>query len=108
MAENDRFLSFLGLACRAGRLSLGFESTAVSIRKKESRLILTAQDISAKTLKELNFALRDSTVRPIATSYTMEDFANAVGRNVRIISINDSGFAKNAKRLLNETGEETV
>ncbi|MBP3415428.1 MAG: ribosomal L7Ae/L30e/S12e/Gadd45 family protein [Clostridia bacterium] len=104
---NDKLLSMLGLARRAGKVSMGFDSAVGSAVKKESALILTAKDISPKSLKELKYALEECQVDIFEIPYDIDDLKSAVGKSVRIISVNDSGFAAQVKRLLNAgKGEE--
>lgn len=99
-------LSLLGLMRRAGKLSLGFDAVADSAKTGESCLILTTADISPKTLKELNYKINDK-VSILTISCTQDEIGRAIGKNVRIISINDKGFAQKAKLLTEANdGEE--
>ena len=103
---NNKLLSLLGLMRRAGKLSLGFDAAAESVEAGNSCLILTTADISPKTLKELNYKINNKT-DVLALNCHQEDMQRAIGKAVKIISINDKGFAQKA-RLLMETdnGEE--
>ena len=103
---NNKLLSLLGLMRRAGKLSLGFDAAAESVEAGNSCLILTTADISPKTLKELNYKINNKT-DVIAIRCNQDDMQHAIGKAVKIISINDIGFAQKA-RLLMETdnGEE--
>ena len=103
---NNKLLSLLGLMRRAGKLSLGFDAAADSVESGISRLILTTADISTKTLKELNYKINNKT-DVLALDCRQDDMQRAIGKAVKIISINDKGFAQKA-RLLMETdnGEE--
>ena len=98
---NDRLLSLLGIARKAGRLSLGFDSVCESAAKGEAELILTASDISEGTLDKLRRSVQEK-VRILGTPYSIADIGGALGKSVRIISINDSGFAEKAGELLNK------
>ena len=103
---NNKLLSLLGLMRRAGKLSLGFDAAAESAEAGNSCLILTTADISPKTLKELNYKINNKT-DVLALDCRQDDMQRAIGKAVKIISINDKGFAQKA-RLLMETdnGEE--
>ena len=103
---NNKLLSLLGLMRRAGKLSLGFDAAADSAESGESCLILTTADISPKTLKELNYKINNKT-DVIALNCNQDDIQHAVGKAVKIISINDKGFAQKAKLLMEtNNGEE--
>ena len=103
---NNKLLSLLGLMRRAGKLSLGFDAAADSAECGTSCLILTTADISPKTLKELNYKINNKT-DVIALNCNQDDIQHAVGKAVKIISINDKGFAQKAKLLMEtNNGEE--
>ena len=103
---NNKLLSLLGLMRRAGKLSLGFDAAADSVENGTSCLILTTADISPKTLKELNYKINNKT-DVIALNCNQDDIQHAVGKAVKIISINDKGFAQKAKLLMEtNNGEE--
>lgn len=93
-------MSLLGLMRRAGKLSMGFDASVDSSISGESSLILYTEDISQKTLKELNYKINDNT-DILLLPCTQEELGRAIGKNVRIVSINDTGFAKKAKQLIN-------
>lgn len=96
---NKELLSLLGLMRRAGKLSLGFDAAADSAASGESCLILTTADISPKTLKELNYKINQK-VSIVPLACTQEILGSAIGKNVKIVSINDKGFAQKAKLLM--------
>lgn len=96
---NKELLSLLGLMRRAGKLSLGFDAAAESVQSGESRLILTTADISPKTLKELNYKINEA-VSVLPLGCTQDVLGAAIGKGVKIISINDQGFAQKAKLLM--------
>ena len=103
---NNKLLSLLGLMRRAGKLSLGFDAAADSAESGISRLILTTADISPKTLKELNYKI-NTQIEVIALNGDALELQRAIGKAVKIISINDKGFAQKAKLLMEtNNGEE--
>lgn len=103
----DRVLSLLGLARRAGKVTLGFDAVCSSVGKNESRLILTADDVSDGTMRKLRNRLREQEITIHGMPYGMKEINAAIGKPVRIISINDSGFAGKLIELLDQgNGEE--
>lgn len=103
---NEKVLSLLGLARRAGKLTLGFDPVADSVKTGQSRLVLMTSDISPKTEKELRFSLRDSEIQLLSIPFDMESTGRALGKAAKIISVNDEGFAVSVKKLLISNGEE--
>lgn len=104
---NDKVLSLLGLARRAGKIALGFDPAADSAKSGQSRLILITSDISPKTKKELEFSLRDIGTPIRSIPYDVKTLGSAVGKAAKIVSVNDEGFAGSVMKLLgSNNGEE--
>ena len=103
----DKLLSLLGLARRAGRMTLGFDAVCASVQKKESKLILAAEDVSDGTMRKLRNRLSECEIDIRGIPYSLEQINAAIGKPVRLISINDSGFAGRFIELLQTgNGEE--
>ncbi|MBO4468115.1 MAG: ribosomal L7Ae/L30e/S12e/Gadd45 family protein [Clostridia bacterium] len=91
---NDKILTLLGFASKAGRLSYGFNASSETIKAKKSGLVVTASDISDKTKKEIRFIAEKSGVKVIELEGTEQNvLSNAVGRSCGIVLVNDSSFA---------------
>lgn len=104
---NNKVLSLLGLARRAGRLTCGFDSVCGSVRKHESRLLLISADISEGTLSKLKSEIGSAELVPL--DCTMEQIDAAIGKPVRIISVNDDGFAQRIRQEIRTgNGEEFI
>lgn len=90
---NDGALTILGFARKAGKLSCGFCAVVEVIKKKKSKLVILACDISEKSEKEIRFAAANNvTVQRV--SYGIEQLSSAVGKQAGIFSVNDDGFAQ--------------
>ncbi len=94
-----KLLSLLGLARRAGRLSLGNDPVLDAIQKKEAKLLLAAADLSPRTFKGIQAAARAGAVRLIHTGIAMEELEFAVGKRAGVLSVNDQGFAQKIEQL---------
>lgn len=97
--SSDKFLSFLGLCRRAGKLTIGNDLVAQTMANGESCLVLIANDISQRTEKDITQSAQQNNVSIIRLSYTKEQLSNALGKLTAVISINDSGFAKKILQL---------
>lgn len=49
----DKLLNLLGLACRAGKLKLGFTATSVAVKKGEALMVIMAKDSSPHTREKM-------------------------------------------------------
>ena len=92
--ENKR-LTLLGFAAKAGRLAYGFEAARVSLKGKKARCIVAASDVSRKSLKEITFFADENRIPVVSLSVIdMQTLSDAVGRRCGILSVNDEGFAQ--------------
>ena len=95
-----KLLSLLGLARRAGKLSVGNDPVLESIRKKESSLLLAAEDLSPRTMKGIRAAAGELPLLRLAVP--MDEIGAAIGKRVGILSVNDAGFAKKLTEISKE------
>lgn len=104
---NDKLLSLLGLARRAGRLTLGNDAVLSSLEVGESALVLLAADLSPRTTKGVELTAQDCGIEIIRTIKTMDEISMALGKRCGVISVNDAGFAKKVRTLtMMANGEE--
>ncbi len=55
--QKDKILSMLGLARRAGRLSMGHDAVIGSVRAKKAKLVLVCAEISQGTKEDIEFTV---------------------------------------------------
>jgi ribosomal protein L7Ae-like RNA K-turn-binding protein len=91
---NDKLLQFLGIARRAGKLSLGNDAAIEAMRKGNTRLLLLASDLSPRTAGGIRSAAEDEDVELVQTKATMDEISMALGKRTGVIAVNDAGFAK--------------
>ncbi len=90
------FYQLLGLAFRASKLSFG-ENAIESIRANQSHLVLITNDISARSQKKVEdkCSFYHVEMLKIDDSQTLACYLGK--NNIKVISINDIGFAKSLK-----------
>ncbi len=91
---NDALLQFMGLARRAGKLSLGNDPAMEALHKGRARLILLAGDLSPRTAGGVTFAAEEYGVTVVKTGATMDEISMALGKRTGVVAVNDPGFAK--------------
>lgn len=91
---NNKILTLLGFASKAGKLSYGMDASVISIKSGKAKQVIAACDVSDKSKKEITFFAEKYFVRvTILNDFDIKTVSDAVGRKCGIISINDSGFA---------------
>ena len=104
---NDKVLSSLGLAKKAGKIMSGTNLVSTFIRgDNKPSLVLIATDASNNTKKLIESASRHHKVDCIQTTYTMDQFSDAIGASFYIscIAVFDRGFHNMIIKHLNESG----
>lgn len=91
---NDRILSFLGLARRAGKLSLGFDPAVDAMIHGRSRLLLLCNDLSERSRNRILRITERNKTETISLDISMNEVGMAIGKTSGIISVDDEGFAK--------------
>lgn len=95
---NNKILTLLGFAAKAGRLSYGMDMSVEAIKTKKSFLAVAAFDVSEKSKKEIAFHTNNKKVPfIILTDADIETLSKAVGKKCGIISVNDRAFAEAIK-----------
>ena len=90
----DKTLTLLGFASKAGKLSYGMDMMLEAVKTKKAKLVLAAADLSAKTLKEIDFYTNKHKAECINLDCDMGTLSHAIGRKCGVISVNDNGFAE--------------
>jgi ribosomal protein L7Ae-like RNA K-turn-binding protein len=103
----EKLLSMLGLCRKAGKLTLGFDSTAEAIRGGQARLILLTRDISQRSGEKIAAAAEHKKMIAEKTPLTMEDIAGRFGKASGIIGITDKGLADAVLRIVRTHEEDT-
>lgn len=99
---NDKILTLLGFASKAGKLSYGFDAVKTALTQSKSKLVLMANDVSHKTQKEISFFCdKFKTEAIVLNAHDMETLSHAVGRKCGIVSVNDISFAEGLLSAIN-------
>lgn len=95
-----KVLNLIGLAVRARKASIGTDIVISSIQKKEAKIVFIASDASHETIKKIQDKCKYYKIDSCLL-FDTTDINNAVGKNnVKVVSINDSGFCNSIKSLI--------
>ena len=91
----SKLLSLLGLAKKAGKLSLGHDAVIEAIGRRKAHLIVLAADASERLEKEMHreIAFHHLHINIIRIDETMADMGRALPHKVGVVSVNDASFA---------------
>ncbi len=99
---NDKLKSILGLARKANKLSLGYDPVLEVIEKKIAKLVIFSSDASSKTVDNIKRKAKSNNIYTVNIKYDMNFINSAVGKKCAVISVNDEGFSKKIKSLIEE------
>ena len=97
---NEKTLSLLGLARRAGKLLVGHDAVLTSVKKRKTKLVILTSDASPRHRKELEAAGYTGGVAVLPAD--METAGRALGKRCCICSLEDAGFADAVKKTICE------
>ena len=102
----NKVLSLLGLARRAGKLELGFDAAASTARNQKARLLLAAGDISEKTFKNLRYEGERAGVPVLRLKTGMKETGQACGIKRAGVAVTEQGFSEALRNAIEQRPEE--
>ncbi|WP_373279341.1 YlxQ family RNA-binding protein [Alkalihalobacterium bogoriense] len=101
-ANEERWLSLLGLAARARKIISGEELVIKEVRRKGVQLVLLSEDASPQTVKKVTDKCSFYSV-PLYIVGTRDKLGGAIGKGERVVlGVTDFGFAKKLGTLIDQ------
>ncbi|MCR4650468.1 MAG: ribosomal L7Ae/L30e/S12e/Gadd45 family protein [Lachnospiraceae bacterium] len=102
---NDRILSLLGLATKAGSVVSGEFQVDKAVKDGKAYLVIVAKDASANTHKEFRDMCSYYRV-PFYEYATKEELGHGIGKEERAsVAVTGEGFAKSLIKLLDSNND---
>lgn len=102
----NKILSTISLCKRAGKLTLGFDVVKEAIQSKEAKIVVIANDISAKTKKEVLLMAEKGMVEVVEIPFSMDEVWQSVNKRAGVLAITDKGFSDKLCGLLQNNNKE--
>lgn len=98
--QQDRILSMLGLAAKAGKIASGEFSTEQAVKSRKAFLVIVSEEASANTQKMFRNMCSFYQV-PMYLYAPKEALGHAIGKQFRAsLAVLDEGFAKSLEEKL--------
>ena len=96
---NDKFLSFLGIIRRSGKMSTGHDAAVNSIVKNKAKLCVISREGSDRLRREMEHACNyeNKNIPFMVVDYTVFEIAQAIGIKAAVLTVDDEGCAKALK-----------
>ena len=102
----DRSLAMLGMAKKAGKLAVGGEAAAIAARRGAAKLIITANDASAASVRRAKSSAETGGIKHVEVPFTMFELGTTAGRgSPGTIAFLDKGLADGFMKKLSETNK---
>jgi len=100
--ENNKLFSMLGLARRAGRLSMGHDMAMKALLSGKAKILLFAADISPRLMKEFEHLInkKNINITVLNPNITINEIYCSCGYKAGVITIDDENFVKKIISLL--------
>lgn len=101
---SKKYLSMLGMARRAGKLSMGHDMVQKAIRERKAKLLIFADGVSDRLVREFDvFCDRfNPNLIGLTIDETMDEIHMALGYKAGVITVNDENFSKRIIELINQ------
>lgn len=102
--EKNKVLSMLGLARRAGRLSMGHDTALSAVMEGKAECLVFASDTSERLRLEFKTAMdkRKFDIPVFYTDITIVEIYFSCGYKAGVIAVNDKNFSKKIISLLED------
>ena len=92
----------LGLARRAGRLSMGHDMALKAVKEKRAKLVVFADDVSQSLVEEFKRACDYDGIKILKIEETINGIHSALGYKAGVITVNDENFSQRIEELINQ------
>ena len=96
---NKKYLSMLGMARRAGRLSMGHDMALKAVKEKKAKLVVFASDISPRLIEEFRRACAEGNIPTVQIEETINEIHSSLGYKAGVITVNDENFSGRIQEL---------
>lgn len=102
--QKNKLLSLLGMAKRAGALSMGHDAAVNSVFSKKAAVLVLAADISERSKRDMRItAQKNFADLPVAEpDITIDEIYSACGYKAGILTVNNAEMGKRIVTLINE------
>lgn len=98
-AKKRKTADLLTICLKAGKAVKGFDSAKESVLNGNAHCVLTACDVSPKTLKEVHFMCGKNSVPVIVTELAKAEIGVLCGKEIAVIAVCDKGFAEGFAKI---------
>lgn len=100
--KKQKTADLLTICIKAGKTVKGFDSARESVMNSKAYCVLTAGDVSVKTLKEVRFMCGKKNIPVLVTELAKAEIGTLCGKETAVIAVCDKGFADGFGKIITE------
>jgi len=101
--NSKKYISMLGLARRAGKLSMGHDMALGAVKERKAKMVIFSSDISPRLVAEFERAAQGIPCRAI--DETMDEIHSCLGYRAGVLTVDDSNFSRRIQELIQQEVE---
>ncbi len=102
----QKLTGLISICRKAGKMAMGFDPMLESLMSRKAKGVLTTEDISPKTYKEVCFHCQKHQIPVCSMPLTQAQIAAATGRRSAVIAILDEGFFDRMQTLCRDAQQQ--
>ncbi len=100
--NRTKYMQMLGMARRAGKLSMGHDMALSAVRSGKAKLIVFASDISPRLIREFETAAEKTSVPCVQVAESISDMHGGLGYKAGVLTVDDVNFSARIYELIRE------
>lgn len=102
MQNKKEVLNFLGLAQRAGKITIGYDKVKIIIKRKKTNVVVLASDSSDNTKDKIISLINHYPEINLIEDFSSSELNSILGKNIKLLAINDLGFGQALIKKINK------
>ena len=98
--NSKKYVNMLGMARRAGKLSMGHDVALTAVKSNKAKLVVFASDISPRLISEFERAANG--IPCVRIDETINDIHRFIGYKAGVLTVDDINFSTRILQLIKE------
>lgn len=98
--KKQKTADLLTICIKAGKAVKGFDSAKEAVLNGKAYCVLTAYDVSPKTLKEVRFMCGKNDISVLVTELEKAEIGILCGKETAVIAVCDKGFSEGFTKII--------
>lgn len=104
MTNTKKYLSMLGMARRAGRISMGHDMAVKAVKSRSAEVLIFASDVSDRLVKEFDVTREKyfPELPALSIAESIDEIHMALGYKAGVMTVDDKNFSSRIIELINQ------